>query len=231
LNPGLNLATLWAVAFVAVPAMAETTVPAQGAAPAADCELHAWPAGNVRVIDAHWLGPGHRGLGFPLDDWIGSIRRPPVLPRNLLSTADQAKMMREANLAGLLALDGYRVIVHDNSLDSNAVRTAITRIESSTAPCYAELMADGVVLETGYGKGLVLTTSWRFRRFENEQSAMRSFSSFSSFSRQPLRLFPSDGDHPEQARPAIAELYAAYRQDIVLFAEFVRQPVKRKKPR
>jgi hypothetical protein len=220
---GLAVATPAAAQPAPLPATTATQVPAAG------CELHAWPGPGLRVVFNRWHGPHMGGLlGYAIDEWTKSLQHPPGIPADTLGTTEQAKMMGEVDIAGLLGLDGYRLVVHDRALDSKTIRTASGRIDPSVAPCYAELMSDGVFLEKGIGKDAALKTVWRYRQFDSGASATRSFS---SFSQQPLKLFPPDGEHPEEVGPSLVELRQAYRNDIALFAQYVRQPVVRTKKR
>ncbi|PVX29394.1 hypothetical protein [Sphingomonas pokkalii] len=147
----------------------------------------------------------------------------PKPPENPLSADRQVQLLQEAGLPDLLKLPGYRVIVHPEPLDSRTIRTTPGRIAASTAPCYAEMIVDDVILNQNVIGGSGLRGSFRFRTFGLDAQAIRTFGSWTLVK---LTAFPpKPGEAPDRA---MEEIVQAFRTSLVQFADTVNKPPRTK---
>lgn len=183
------------------------------------CELHVWPATMPMNL---YLGFGHGGI---IDGSTKGREGYPAAPDNPLSAERQAQLLSEAGLPDLLKLPGYRVTLHPQPLDSRTIRTTRGRIAESTAPCYAELIVDDLILNQNTISGSNgLRGSFRFRTFGTAPEPSRAFGTWTLVK---LTAFPpKPGDAPDKG---VAELVQAFRTSLVQFAEAVNKPPRTKR--
>lgn len=190
-------------------AAASAAQPAAPPAPAG-CELHVWPAGDLRSVTIGWANGGINDGAVTGRD---GYRR---LPSNPLDLASQRQLLEAANLANRLALPQHRVIIHEQSLDSVTIRTTAGRLETAGAPCYAELVVDDIFFQQDVVSGRFLRTLFRFRDFGSGSMPVRSHG---TFTRHRLESFPPvDATAPAQLDAALAELRSVYTASILDFS-------------
>ncbi len=188
------------------------------AATAAVCELHVWPAGAVRSTYNGWF---HGGI---VDGAIQGRDGYRKLPESILSTEAQAKILRELDLAAILQLPDYAVVVHDYPLPSRAIRTTAGRLLPASPPCYAELVTDDVFFQEDVFAGQHLKAIFRFRQFDGSDASTRSFG---AYQQHKLEQFPPK--EPEQLDVALEEFRLAYGKTVSGFGEALNRPPKKKK--
>lgn len=198
----------------------EAPVPAKPPAPpeeSAQCQLHAWPANDLRSTYYGWM---HGGI---VDGAVQGREGYRQLPPTPLSPARQAEIMRAAPLADLLGLPGYSIIVHDEALDSRTLRQTPGRLIQAAPACYAELVVDDVFFQEDVFTGKYLKALYRFRSFAGEEQTRR----FGAYSQVRLTLFPPAT--PDADGPAFDELGTAYGQALSEFGTALNTPARKKR--
>ena len=133
-------ATTAAEAAPAAPGpQAAAAVPA--AAPAPTCELHVFPTTEGQAMTTGWLS----GIGI-----VGAVADASINKDRNISEADylkealgprlQIQALKALDLAANLKLQPSQVIYETPIADRNITTKAKTRLSSSTAPCYVELI-------------------------------------------------------------------------------------------
>ncbi len=188
------------------------------AATTAVCELHVWPAGAVRSTYNGWF---HGGI---VDGAIQGRDGYRKLPESILSTEAQADILRGLDLAAILQLQNYAVVVHDYPLPSRVIRATTGRLLPASPPCYAELVTDDVFFQDDVFAGQHLKTIFRFRQFDGGDVSTRSFG---TYQQHKLEQFPPK--EPEQLDVALEEFRLAYGKTVNGFGEALNRPPKKKK--
>jgi hypothetical protein len=182
----------------------------------ASCELHVWPAQDLRSM---YLGFWRNGLP---DAAARGDRGYVPLPARSLDTAKQLEQLKTLNLVALLNLPDHTTIYHDTPLDSRTLRTTPGRITSSTAPCYAEFALDEVFFEAIWGGGGSLKVLARFRQFGSPQMPTRVFG---TIIKRPLKIFPPRSVEQDPTA-GLNELAAAFDAEIAEFGVALNKPPK-----
>lgn len=185
---------------------------------ARQCELHVWPSSGLRSVYYGWF---HGGI---VDGAVNGRQGYPAIPKDPVPTSLQVELLSKLNLASMLQLADYRVVVHDQSLESRAIRAAPGRLSTSNSDCYAELVGDDVFFQQDVFSGGYLKSLIRFRAFGAGPAPTRVFS---TWSRTKLIAFPPKEDAGNAE--ALRELHAAYVSNIESFAAFLNKPAKKKK--
>lgn len=183
---------------------------------ATSCELHVWPANDMRSTYYGWF---HGGI---VDGAVQGRQGYRKLPPSPLGEGRQAELLQSSRVAETLGLAGYRAIVHDHSLDSRTIRGTVTRLVPDAPNCYAELIVDDVffqedIVNGGYFKGL-----YRFRAFDGG-TLKRSFGSYTQ-----VKLLQFPPKTPETLDAALDEIAQAYARSIGQFASALNAPPKAK---
>jgi len=184
----------------------------------AACELHVWPAGAVRSTYNGWF---HGGI---VDGAIQGRDGYRKLPESILSAQDQVDILRGLDVAAILQLQGYAVVVHDQPLPSRVIRTTAGRLMSASPPCYAELVTDDVFFQDDVFAGQYFKAIFRFRQFDGSDASTRSFG---TYVQHKLERFPPQ--EPEQLDAALEEIRLAYGKTVNGFGEALNRPPKKKK--
>lgn len=188
-----------------VPAAVAAQPPAQ-----TSCELHVWPAGDLRSVTIGWANGGIN------DGAVSGREGYQRLPSNPLDLASQRAVLAAADLANRLGLPQHRVVIHETPLDSVTIRTTAGRLETAGAPCYAELVVDDIFFQKDVVSGRFLRTLFRFRDFGSGPTPVRSHG---TFTRHRLENFPPvDASMPAQLDAALAELRSVYAASIQDFS-------------
>lgn len=215
----LSMVTLSSGALIAtaqenVAPLADTAPESQG------CELHVWPSNGLRSVFHGWT------RGGIVDGAVTGRDGYPVVPSDPIDPARQSMLLRDADVAEKLQLRGYRVIVHDEPLESRVIRTSTARIADSSSACYAELIADDIFLQQDVVNGNFLKSSIRFRDFGGATSPQKVFG---TFVQTKLAAFPPKPDRPEGNQAALDELATAYVQNLAAFGTAMNRPTKPKR--
>lgn len=188
-------------------------------APPVVCELHVWPSNGLRSVFHGWT------RGGIVDGAVTGREGYPVIPKDPIDAARQAALLRSTNVADSVGLPGYRVIVHDTSLESRVIRTSTNRIADSSSPCYAELIADDVFLQQDMVNGNFLKSLVRFRQFDASASPETIFG---TFVQTKLATFPPKPDRPQDNQVALDELHAAYVANFDAFGAAMKRNAQSK---
>lgn len=176
------------------------------------CELHVWPANDLRSTYHGWF---HGGL---VDGAVQGREGYRKLPDSPLGTARQVEVLHTLPVAERLGLPTYRTVIHDNALDSRTVRQATGRLLTEASRCYAELVVDDAFFQEDVVTGKYLKVLYRFRSFDGETPVRR----FGTYSQIKLLLFPpttrEDGD------AALDELTKAYGDALGEFGAALNKP-------
>ncbi|MBD8678507.1 hypothetical protein [Sphingomonas sp. CFBP 13720] len=147
----------------------------------------------------------------------------------------QIEELRKADVAGVLGLSGYRIVVEpplptiEDAKADPAVKKTVkemaaklkgkVRLSDATVPCYAELVGGGIMYHKAMMYGSNLFAGWIFRDFGKTAGTLPKF--FSGAVKNPLEKFPAKT--PEDTEVATAELRDAYAKD---FVEYVEKKVR-----
>jgi hypothetical protein len=131
------------LAALAATAVAVSSMPAhaQDAAAGAQCELHVFPTVEGQAMTTGWLS----GLGV-----IGAVAEASANKDRNISEAEylkealgpgfQVEALKSIDLVTELGLPASQIIYETPIADRKITTAAKTRLSSSTAPCYAELI-------------------------------------------------------------------------------------------
>lgn len=200
----------------AATAQDSTAAPAEAAT---GCELHVWPADAVRSTYSGWF---HGGI---VDGAVQGRDGYKKLPDSILSPEGQLRTLGEQDLPALLALPGYKVVMHDQPLPSRVIRATKGRLLTDSPSCYAELVTDDVFYQEDIISGRFLKAIFRFRQFDGGSDAPTR--SFGTYMQQKLVQFPPV--EPEQLDGALEEFRLAYGLAAREFGEALNRPPKKKK--
>lgn len=210
---------------------------AQAGAPAAsgECELHIWPTENYIGVNTGLLsGFGIVGVLADTSAHKGRVATVKDRMREYLGPEVQIDELRKAEVARMLGLSGYRIVVEPATASNEdmkkdpALKAAVkamntklksgARLSSSTAPCYAELVGLNIFYHKAMMYGSNLFAGWTFRDFgRTGASAPRVFA---GAVKNPLEEFPPKT--PDKIDAAKVEIRDAYAKD---FAEYVQKKV------
>lgn len=216
-----------AALFLTFTADAQTTELA--VATGAGCELHVWPASGLNSVYYGWLHGGIvNGATTGRDGY-------PQVPTDPMDVPSQIALLTESQPQIPLGLADYRLVVHGEALSSREIRTSTARLGGSASPCYSELIIDDIFFQQGVFSGSDLKTSFRFRDFGSSQTPQRTFG---TWVHTPLLRFAmganSSGgkssaiEKGQDPTAAIEEMKAAYKQNVVKFAQALLKPAKKK---
>jgi hypothetical protein len=200
------------VALLAAPA------PAQDAAPSSPCEIHVWPAPELKAVTQGWVW--NHTVNQAFDPAKGGVARPKVL-----APAAQAGLLARMDLAGLFGAAPAQLVVHPEPL-TRAQASAPTRQTASASPCYSELIVSQVFYDEAPMAGKSLRSLLVHRRFDG---SARVQSSFSTWAETELTTFPAK--IASEAQAADTELLDAYRSNVYIFARFEQAPRPPPKPK
>lgn len=192
-----------ALAVAAQPLRAQD---APAAPPDQGCELHVWPSSGYHTTYFGWV---HGGT---IDGNLKGRQGYQPLSPDLLSAERQLAELRGLQIAALLGLGNYRVVLHDQPLTSREIRTGLERHATPSPPCYAELMTDDLVVQNHVLYGASLNGIYRFRQFSGDGAPTRSYGTYVL---QKLENFPpKEGVDPKLGE---AELVSAYTRSVAAF--------------
>jgi hypothetical protein len=145
--------------------------PGAAAAPDPPCELHVWPSNRSAANSGGWLS--NLGMAGALTDYErnkdGNLRDQLALIEALTPPV-QARLLSEAGLAALLDLPDARIVFESGSLDRRSVSRMKTRLSSSAAPCYAELIVRLNFYQKSALYGRKLNSDFTFKDFRGGRS-------------------------------------------------------------
>lgn len=220
MSRGKFFAAVSAALLAPLSASAQTVpgVPVGDNASGSTCELHVWPATGLNSVYSGWF---HGGI---VNGAVTGRDGYPEVPADPVDTAAQVSLLSAAHPQDALQRGSDRLIVHSTALSSREIRSATTRLEASTAPCYAELIVDDVFLQQDIVDGAYLKTLFRYRQFGIGALPERVFG---TWVKTRLALFPpkSPADLPASQQ----EFKTAFTNNIALFAVALRKPPKPKR--
>lgn len=208
---GMRRLTYYALIFCAWPAVAQQTSPAAGAENS--CELHVWPSAGLNSAYHGWF---HGGIN---NGAVNGREGYPSVPAKPIDSAAQRAVLGGMDLATLFDLKGYKVIVHDEALESRTIRSTPGRFTPSASPCYTELVIDTIVFQQDVIEGRFLKMLARFRDFGTGGDTPRR--TFGTWVQSRLSKFPPAAD--ADVSEAIADLNMAFKDDVGTFAGFLQK--------
>lgn len=185
--------------------------------PATTCELHVWPAPELKATTQGWWSNDVVNRAF--DPAHGGVEPPKALVPH-----SQTVILKVLDLAELTGDAPANVIVHDEPLP-RAAATAAERQSTSASPCYSELIVSQIFYERDPLSGRSLRTLVVHRRF-GDAPAVKS--SFSTWAQTKLIVFPATD--PADHAAAETELIQAYRNNLLTFVAYERRPARKKRP-
>ena len=183
----------------------------------AQCELHVWPAPEVKALTEGVIWNDVVNKAF--DPSKGGIARPEAL-----TDKGQVALLTGLPLPAMLGLSAVAVILHDAPLPRTAM-SGKQRHASSTSTCYSELILSQMIYANSPLAGASLKTLLVIRRFGAAADVQASFSTWAD---RPLKMFPPKT--PDAAQAANAELAQAYVDNIRRFGDYVLTPQGKKPP-
>jgi hypothetical protein len=194
---------------VAVPLAAQAP-----AAPAAQCELHAWPAQRLSATTTGWLiGFGVMGQAADTAMHEDQNRSDKSRLTETLDSRRQAEVLGRLDLVSLLKRPPSRVIVHPEPLDAKTLERIHSRRAESASPCYAELIVAEVFYEKQAMYGRSLKAKFFFRDFGAAKSLREPYRGLAG---EKLKIFPPE--NAGLAEAAAKELEDAFAHDVREFA-------------
>jgi hypothetical protein len=184
-------------------------------APDTACELHVWPAPELKSTTQGWWT--NDTVDHAFDTSHGGVERP-----KSLAPESQVEVLRALDLAELIGDAPAKVVIHAEPLPRTAA-LADTRQSPSTSPCYSELIVSQIFYEHAPLTDRSLRILAVHRRFGDAPQAQ---SSFSTWAHSTLIHFPPAS--PDQRIAAEAELVQAYRTDLLAFIDYDRRSRKPK---
>ncbi len=206
-----------AIALIAVagPARCEPDSSPPASMTAAPCELHVWPAPEIKAVTQDWIF--NHTVNQAFDPNKGKIDK----PQGLIS--DQRALLAQLDLATMVSVAGSVTVVHEQPLSRAEVTAVKARHAQSASPCYTELVVSQIFYDAAPLAQKSLRSLIVLRRFGD---AAEPKSVFSTWADSDLKLFPPT--RPDQAEAALSELETAYKNNIRLFAGYVANPKKHK---
>jgi hypothetical protein len=218
----IAVAVALALATAAIPLSAQDRA-AEAAAPVpAACELHVWPSSPVRSSSNNYFV--QRSI---VDGAVQGRDGYTKLPEDILGVQTQLRTLGELDIAGVMQLHHYSVVLHDQPLPSRVIRTTQTRLDPESPPCYAELVTDDVFFQQDVIDGRFLKAIFRFRQFDNGSATPSR--SFGTYVQYRLTQFPPK--EPGQVDAALEEFRKAYGEAVKEFGIALNKPAKGKKVR
>lgn len=202
----------------AATAAAQTPEPQPAPEPVADtapCELHVWPAPELKAVTQGWVWNHTVDQAFE-----EGMAKPETF-----TPASQAKMLAELDLPKILELKPSTVTIHPDPLPRSA-GSAKLRHAASASPCYAELIVSQLFYDEAPLAGASLRMLFVLRDFG---AAPVPASSFSTWAASGLADFPPKDAAGQKA--AAATLANAYRSNVGLFGRYATEPKPIKKSR
>ena len=184
---------------------------------AGSCELHVWPGSGLNSIYSGWF---HGGI---VNGAVTGRDGYPAIPAEPIDTANQVVLLKDSQPNIILQQQSSRVIFHDAALPSRTIRTATTRIDPSSAPCYAEFIVDDVFFQQDIVDGSFLKILFRYREFGTEAAPRKAFGTW--VKTKLVLLPPKPGTDVEAAA---SELRSAFSNNVKLFAAALLKPAKKK---
>jgi hypothetical protein len=181
------------------------------------CELHVWPADAVRSTYSGWF---HGGI---IDGAVQGRDGYTKLPDSILTPEAQLRTLSQLDLADVMQLPSYTVVLHETPLPSRLIRATKGRLLTETPACYAELIADDVFFQEDIVDGRFLKAIFRFRQFDGGDAPSRSFGTYIQYR---LTQFPPA--EPEQLEAALEEFRLAYGHAVRQFGAALNRPAKNK---
>lgn len=200
---------------VAVALAAALPAAAQDAASSA-CELHVWPAAEIKSVTQGWVW--NHTVNQAFDQGLGGIVRPKVL-----APERQVELLATLDLPKLLALPPSAVTIHPAPLARTATATK-TRLSGATTGCYAEMIVSQNFYDSAPLAPRALRSLIVLRRFG---AAPEAESSFSTWADTSLAIFPAKV--AANAEAADREIAQAYTANIRIFAGYATRPPRKKK--
>jgi hypothetical protein len=202
--------TAFAVAlFLASPAAAQDAAPA-------GCELHVWPAAEIKSVTQGWVW--NHTVNQAFDQSLGGATRP-----RMLGPDRQVGMLRELDLPALLQLAPSAVVFHPEPLARTATANK-ARLSDSASPCYVELIVSQNFFDSAPMAPKSLRSLIVLRKFADAPEAQSSFSTWADTS---LVVFPAKT--ADKAEAADREIAFAYTANIRIFAGYATKPPRKKK--
>lgn len=141
LHLSLVAAATMAVAFGVAASAQETPATPPAAAAEPSCELHVFPSLEGKAMTTGWLS-GFGALGAVADAVKNENRNISEAEylKEALGPRLQVQALKAVDLPGALKLPPSKIIYEPAISDRSITTKAATRLSSSTAPCYAELI-------------------------------------------------------------------------------------------
>lgn len=175
----------WALAWLMLPGPAHATGAPNSGAPnigehgsgtpssGIQCELHLWAAAGMgRTIQSAHDNLSVNWSGFSIANPLARANKDSTAVHTLAATADgpmptnrQLAVLAGLDLPARLGAGGYRLVVHDQPLDSRTLRVVSGRYAATKAACYADLVLADLDYSREYAHGQNLKAFFRFRDF------------------------------------------------------------------
>lgn len=182
----------------------------------AQCELHVWPAGELKAVTQGWI------FNHTVNEAFNTAKGGIAKPETLLPEK-QAELLANEGLPRLFGTPAARLVLHAQPLPRSAA-TASERNAPSASSCYSELIVSQLFYDKAPLAGASLRGLLVYRSFGGDTTPRTSFSTWSA---APLVHFPPKT--PDEAEAANADLVQGYGYMLRRFAGFATAPRPRKK--
>ncbi|WP_164157172.1 hypothetical protein [Sandarakinorhabdus rubra] len=138
LHAGIALASV----AVGLPAIAQTAIVAESAAPAdGACQIHVWATNDPKsYLGSFSAAFGGGALGGLLDAQLPNNKAMTALVKEVFTARRQAELLARQDLAKRLGMPGAVIVLHDKATEESGWKNAkAARLTPTTGACYAEV--------------------------------------------------------------------------------------------
>lgn len=204
-----------ALAFAAAPAAAQEAAPAE---PAPQCELHVFPTLEGQAMTTGWL-VGFGVVGAVADAAANKDRNISEAEylREALGPQFQVAALQQIDLVKELGLPPSQIFYETPIADRDITTKAKTRLTSSTAPCYFELIITQNLYRKAAIYGRSLNNRYVFKDFRDGKIETKLVKGRGG---NGLEFFPPQTTDETEA--AEEDLRSAFTKNFVEFAAGLR---------
>lgn len=204
-----------ALAFAAAPAAAQEAAPAE---PAPQCELHVFPTLEGQAMTTGWL-VGFGVVGAVADAAANKDRNISEAEylREALGQQFQVAALQQIDLVKELGLPPSQIFYETPIADRDITTKAKTRLTSSTAPCYFELIITQNLYRKAAIYGRSLNNRYVFKDFRDGKIETKLVKGRGG---NGLEFFPPQTTDETEA--AEEDLRSAFTKNFVEFAAGLR---------
>lgn len=217
IRPALVVASLVMLVASATEAFGQTEpTSVKSAVDPVVCELHIWPTDKFAVTEN--LGGANLGIAGALLDEAIRLKSPEGVAEQIkhqLDPVEQAKIIKEVDLAALFKLSGYRVLI-EPAVDQPVWTLDRLKSDESIAKVHPACHAEMAIISQQYlhqAVGTRLRTFIWYREYNGSTSKVRMLDTTATKAAD----FPAE--RADRIPASTASVQAAFRENLVKFAK------------